>query len=65
MSKLPESRIKANKKWDEKNKQARQIINKRSAAKSFIQNFASLEDIEFLEVLLSERKQVLLKGDSK
>lgn len=59
MSKLPESRIKANKKWDEKNKQARQIINKRSAAKSFIKNFAALEDVVNLRKLLDERENEL------
>ncbi|WP_282803900.1 hypothetical protein [Secundilactobacillus kimchicus] len=59
MSKLPESKIKANKKWEAKNKQARQIINKRSAAKSFIRNFATSEDITVLRKLLDEREHEL------
>ncbi|EPY2294029.1 hypothetical protein ACXATC_001634 [Clostridium sporogenes] len=45
----------ANKKWYDKNKEYAKYLNKRSHARSFIKNFATLEDIEELRNLLKER----------
>lgn len=63
--KLSEARIRANKKWDENNKERKKYIVKRSTAKGFIRDYATLEDIVTLESLISERKQILLKEDAK
>ncbi|CAM2840179.1 hypothetical protein [Clostridium sporogenes] len=46
----------ANKKWYGKNKEHAKYLNKRSHARSFIKNFATLEDIEELRNLLKERE---------
>ena len=48
----------ANKKWIEKNKAHAKYISDRSRTRSFIRNFATLEDIKELEQLLGERKQL-------
>mgnify|MGYP004702576115 CR=1 FL=1 len=63
--KLSEARLQANKKWDKNNKERKKYIVKRSTAKGFIRNYATLEDIAALEALISERKQALLKEDVK
>lgn len=44
MVKLTEAKAKANKKWNQNNKERVQYINKRSATKSFILNLATEED---------------------
>ena len=46
MTKLSESRKKANAKWDAKNKERKKYINKRSTTKSFILNLATKDDLE-------------------
>ncbi|MGS0678256.1 hypothetical protein [Lactobacillus johnsonii] len=59
MVKLTEARKKANKKWDENNKERVQYINKRSATKSFILNLATEEDLKNIETYIVERKTKL------
>ncbi|EPY2274483.1 hypothetical protein ACXAUS_003382 [Clostridium sporogenes] len=49
----------ANKKWYDKNKEYAKYLNKRSHARSFIKNFATLEDLEELQKLIEERKELL------
>ncbi|ENK1244706.1 hypothetical protein AB2063_002919 [Clostridium botulinum] len=49
----------ANKKWYDKNKEYAKYLNKRSHARSFIKNFAKLEDLEELQQLIQERKEEL------
>ncbi|MBS0977495.1 hypothetical protein [Levilactobacillus brevis] len=61
--KLSEARLRANKKWDENNKERKKYIVKRSTAKGFIRDYATLEDILFLRQLLDERES-LLKGSN-
>lgn len=57
--KLSEARIRANKKWDENNKERKKYIVKRSTAKGFIRDYATLEDIATLRELLNERENEL------
>lgn len=54
--KLSEARLRANKKWDENNKERKKYIVKRSTAKGFIRDYATLEDIETLRELLNQRE---------
>ena len=56
MNKLSEAKRKANKKWDDKNKERKAYIVKRSTARNFIKNM-DREDIEEFEQLIRERKE--------
>lgn len=56
MNKLSEAKRKANKKWDDKNKERKAYIVKRSTARNFIKNM-NREDIEEFEELIQERKE--------
>ncbi|MCB2300417.1 hypothetical protein [Clostridium tagluense] len=49
----------ANKKWQDKNKEHSNYLKDRSKARSFIKNKSTLEDLEELEQLIKERKNVL------
>ena len=51
MNKLSESKRKANKKWDDKNKERKAYIVKRSTARNFIKNM-DREDIAEFEQLI-------------
>lgn len=57
--KLSEARIKANKKWDEKNKERKKYIVKRSTAKSFIKNLATKDDLDELKDLIRIKEKEL------
>lgn len=57
--KLSEARIKANKKWDEKDKERASYLRSRSSAKSFIKNKATKEDIEMLKDVMKKRLEEL------
>ncbi|WP_270448951.1 hypothetical protein [Lactobacillus delbrueckii] len=59
MSELSEARKRANKKWDEANKERKAYITKRSAAKSFILKLATAEDLELMEEYIAERRKML------
>ena len=56
MNKLSEAKRKANKKWDDKNKERKAYIVKRSTARNFIKNM-DREDIQEFEQLIQERKE--------
>lgn len=58
---LSDARRKANKKWNESNKERVNYLKKRSGAKSFIGNNATDDDIKEFEKLLQERKEILKK----
>ncbi len=49
------------KKWREQNKEHYNYLRKRSTARSFIRNNATIEDIEELRNLLDEREKSLEK----
>ena len=52
-----------NKRWQEKNKERTKYLQKRSTARGFIKNHATLEDLEELETLLKERYEALKQND--
>jgi len=59
MAELSESRVKANKKWDEKNRERTSYLRSRSSAKSFIKNKATKEDIDMLKEVMKKRLEEL------
>ncbi|MBC3798006.1 hypothetical protein [Acetobacterium tundrae] len=54
----------ANQKWEEKNKEKSRYLKKRSSARSFIRNDATLEDIAELKELLEVRENSLIHSRS-
>lgn len=59
MPKLSEARRRANKKWDESNKERKAYIGKRSAAKNFILKLATEEDLDAILSYVEERRRLL------
>ena len=59
MVKLTEARKKANKKWDENNKDRKNYIVKRSTTTNFSLKSATEEDLEAIENYIEERKAKL------
>lgn len=59
MVKLTEARKKANKKWDENNKDRKNYIVKRSTTKNFILKLTTEEDLKAIEGYIEERKTKL------
>lgn len=53
---ISDSRKNANEKWNNDNKERMRYLRSRSSARSFINNRATLEDIEELRKLLDERE---------
>ncbi|MCT3348681.1 hypothetical protein EFS61_08095 [Lactobacillus hominis] len=53
------ARVKANKKWDNKNKDRKQYLNQRSVAKNFILKKATKEDLKSIEQYITDRKNQL------
>lgn len=49
----------ANQRWEAKNKEYANYLKQRSAARSFIKNKATKEDIEEFRRFLDEREQLL------
>lgn len=54
MTKVSESKRKANDKWDKRNKERKQYINRRSVARNFIKNMGD-EDVPEFKKLMEER----------
>lgn len=54
-----EAQKKAQKNWDEKNRAHASYLKSRSAAKSFIKNKATLEDLEMLKETMRIREEEL------
>lgn len=46
----------ANKKWQEKNKERAKYLSDRSRTRSFIRNKATIEDLDELKELITNRK---------
>ncbi|MTE03916.1 hypothetical protein ACSF83_04620 [Lactobacillus johnsonii] len=65
MPKLTEARKKANKKWDENNKDRKNYIVKRSTTKNFILKSATEEDLKNIETYIIERKKELGISEEK
>ena len=56
MSKVSAAKKAANKKWDQANRERKRYINAKSQAKSFVNNYATSEDLENL-IKIIEKKQ--------
>lgn len=54
-----EQQMEADKRWAEKNKEHRRYLSARGAARSFIRNRATLEDLEELRGMIEEREKEL------
>ncbi|AUN23807.1 hypothetical protein RSJ21_00005 (plasmid) [Clostridium botulinum] len=49
----------ANEKWENKNREYASYLKSRSSARSFIRNKATTKDLEELQKLIEERKELL------
>ncbi|EJZ5364404.1 hypothetical protein OIE88_002370 [Listeria monocytogenes] len=54
-----DAQLKANKAWQDKNKEYANYLKSRSAARSFIKKKATLLDLEELEELIKHRKNYM------
>lgn len=55
MPKVSEARLKANKKWNDKNKDKRRVYRYRSYARKFIRDLANEDDLKELQLMIQER----------
>ena len=53
-----DAQSKATKKWNANNREHRNYLSKRSSARSFIRNHATMDDLNELEELIKEKKEV-------
>lgn len=60
-----DAQTKATKKWNEQNREHRNYLSKRSSARSFIRNHATGSDLNELEELIAERRDVLMTVTEK
>ena len=60
---VSEARKRANKKWDNSNKEQMKYLRYRSYSKTFIKVLANQEDLQVLKDLIIEREE-LLKNES-
>lgn len=58
---MTEAKRRANKKWEQNNKDKRKVIILRASTKRFIREFASEEDISNIKEYISEREKILQK----
>lgn len=56
-----DAQTKATKKWNEQNREHRNYLSKRSSARSFIRNHATVDDLNELESLIKEKKKEVSK----
>ena len=56
---MTDARKRANKKWAENNREDRNYLSKRSSARSFIRNHATMDDLNELEEIIKEMKEAL------
>lgn len=56
---MTDAQQKATKKWNENNREHRNYLSKRSSARSFIRNHATMDDLNELEELIKEKKEAL------
>jgi hypothetical protein len=59
MGKVSAAQRKASDKWDRKNKERKQYINRRSTARNFIKSQATKEDVDEFKILLKNREKEL------
>nr|DAL93183.1 MAG TPA: hypothetical protein [Caudoviricetes sp.] len=53
-----DAQAKATKKWNANNREHRNYLSKRSSARSFIRNHATVDDLNELEELIKEKREV-------
>lgn len=53
------AQTKATKKWNKNNREHRNYLSKRSSARSFIRNHATMNDLNELEEIIKEKKEEL------
>ena len=56
---ISDARKRANERWNKKNKEAVKYSNYKSYAKTFINDLASLEDLQILKDLIKERETAI------
>ena len=56
---VTDAQQKATKKWNKNNREHRNYLSKRSSARSFIRNHATMDDLNELETLIAEKKEEL------
>lgn len=61
MGKLSEAKIRANRKWDAKNKERKAYLSYRAITKTFILKKATLDDLITINGYIEERKNKLEK----
>ena len=61
MNKELTAQQRANKKWNERNRERRNYLTKRSISRGFIRNHATQEDLHELQELIQERFERILK----
>ena len=59
---LSEAKKKANKKWDDSNKEQMKYLRYRSYSKSFINDLATNEDLRMLKALIKEKEKKFQKN---
>lgn len=59
MAEYTDAKKRANKKWDEQNKDRKRYIVKRSTARGFIRDYATDDDLAELLALISDRHKQL------
>ena len=62
MTKELTAQQRANKKWNEKNREYRNYLTKRSTSRGFIRNHATKDDLLELQELIQERFEKILKN---
>lgn len=55
MAELSEAKAKANKRWDDKNKDKKRIYRYRSYARKYVRDIASKDDLLELQQMIEER----------
>ena len=56
---VTDAQQKDTKKWNKNNREHRNYLSKRSSARSFIRNHATMDDLNELETLIAEKKEEL------
>ncbi|WP_245823056.1 hypothetical protein [Lactobacillus terrae] len=62
---MQKNQLSNDKRWAEKNREHRNYLTKRSSARGFIKNSATIEDLEELKELISIREDELKKDPNE
>lgn len=57
--KTSDAQLRANRKWEDKNREKTRVDGYRRTARLFIRTHASIEDLEELEGLIAEKRKAL------